>query len=130
MINRAVRGVKFGKSKYNRNKSTNGVPFVNTYHPMLKSLGKVLPNNIHLLYMNEEVRRTFAPEPMISFKTHQKSASYFVRARLHPSKKIVGSRKCSKKRFEVCENINNSNNFTSSVIRKDYKIYHRLKVSV
>ena len=101
MINREIGRVKIGKNKQNRNKSAKGLPFVVTYHPLLKSLGKILHDNIHLLYIKEEVRRTFTPGPMSSFRTPSKISSYLVGAKLYPLKRIIGSRKCDKKRCEV-----------------------------
>ena len=50
---------------------------------------------------------------MILFRTPRKISSYLVRAKLYPLERIVESRKCGKK-CEVCENINNSDNFTST----------------
>ena len=52
-----------------------GVPFVVTYHPKLKDLSKIIKDNLYLLYMNDEVKKTFT------------SSSY----------------KCGKKRCEVCD---------------------------
>ena len=92
MINRKRRRVKFGENK--QTCSAKGVPFEVTYHSMPKSLGKTFHNNIHLLYMNEEVRSTFTPGSMISFRTQRKICSYLVRAKLNPLKRIVGSSKC------------------------------------
>ena len=66
MINREIGRAKFCENKQNNNKSVSGVLFVIRYHPMVKSLGKILHDNIHLLCKNEEVRRTFTPGPMIS----------------------------------------------------------------
>ena len=85
-----------------------------TYHPMLKSLGKILHNNIHLLYMNEEVRRTFTAGPMISLVIWL-GPNYTL-------EKNCRMKKCGKERCEVCENIDNSDNFTGSVTGEDYKI--------
>ena len=81
------------KSKENRNKLAKGVSFVVIYHPMLKSLGKILHDNIYLLYMNEEATRTFTPGPMTSFRIPHKTSSYLVRVKLYPLKRILGSRK-------------------------------------
>ena len=65
MINRKIRRDKFAENKQNNNKSAKGVPFVFKYHPMLKSLGNIILDNIHLFHINEEVRRTFTPGTMI-----------------------------------------------------------------
>ena len=48
MINREIGRVKFGENQQNQRKSVKSVAFVVTYHPMLKSLGKILQDNIRL----------------------------------------------------------------------------------
>ena len=124
MINTEIGRVKFGENKQNRNKSAKGIPFVVMYNPMLEALGKILHDNINLLHMSSEVRRNFTLGPMISLRTPRKMSSYLDRGKLYPLKRIVGSIKCCKKRCEVCEKINNSDNFTSSATGEDYKINH------
>ena len=51
--------------------------------------------------MNDEVKKTFTPSPMILFRSYRKISSYIVRAKLHPLERRVGSYKCGKKRYEV-----------------------------
>ena len=53
----------FGKSS-SKNK---GALFMLTYHPLLKKVNCIIRKHIHLLYMNEEVRKIFQPGLMISF---------------------------------------------------------------
>ena len=52
--------------------------------------------------------------------------SCLVRVELYSSERTVGSRKCSKKRCKVCENVQNSVTFRSSVTSEKFKISHRL----
>ena len=47
----------YGKSS-NKNK-------VLTYHPLLKKVNYIIRKYIHLLYMNEEVKKVFQPGPMV-----------------------------------------------------------------
>ena len=47
---------------------TKSFPFDVTYHPRLKDLDKIIHGNLNLLYMNDEVKDTFTPGPMVSFK--------------------------------------------------------------
>ena len=68
-----------------------GVPFVVTYHPKLKNLSKIIKDNLDLLYMNDEVKKTFTRSPMISFPSSPKISSYIVRAKLYPLEGTVGS---------------------------------------
>ena len=110
----------FGKSR-SKTKSATGVPFVVTYHPRLKALSKIIHENLNLLYMNDEVEDTFTPRSMVLFRTSRKLSSYLVRAELYPLEKTVGSRKCSKTRCKVCENVKNSDTFRSSVTSETFK---------
>ena len=55
-----------------------------SYDLMLKPPGKILRDNVHLMYINKEVRRAFTPGPIICFRTPRKICSYFVRAKLYP----------------------------------------------
>ena len=91
---------------------TNGIPLVITYHPLLKDFVKVINNHLHLLYMNE-VKKTFNPGPMVSFRGARKLRSYLVRAKLYPLERSVALFECSIKRFEVCMNVTESNTFSS-----------------
>ena len=52
--------VDFGETR-SQTKPATGVPFVVTYHPRLKALGKIFQENLNLLYMNDEVKDTFTP---------------------------------------------------------------------
>ena len=125
IIENEMKKVNFSESR-RKTKSATGVPFVVTYHPRLKTLGKIIHENLNLLYMNDVVKDTFTPGPMVSFRTSRKLSSYLVRAKLYPLERTVGSRKCSKKRCEVCENVQNSDTFQSSVTTETFKINHRL----
>ena len=72
--------------------------------------------------MNDKVKDTFTPRPMVSFRTSQKPISSLVRAKLHPLERTVSSRKRSKKRCEVCESVQNSDTFQSSITSETFKI--------
>ena len=63
--------------------------------------------------MDNEVKRLFTPKPMISIRSAKKLSSYLVRAKLHPTKRTVGSYKCDGKRCEVCINVNETSAFTN-----------------
>ena len=51
-----------------------GIPFLVTYNPKLKSVNKVILKYLGLFYMDKEVKRVFPPKLMISFR----SASHLV----------------------------------------------------
>ena len=121
-----MRKVKFCKEKIEKAKGVKGTPFVVTYHPQLKNLGKIINQNIYLLNMNEETKKVFSPRPMVSFRSPRKISSYLVRAKLYPLDRVVGSMKCGKKRCEVCMNASETNTFTSNITCTTYKINHKL----
>ena len=54
------------------NKMEKGIPFVVTVYPRLKILEKIIDKNLNLLNMNEEVKKTFTPKPMISYRCSRK----------------------------------------------------------
>ena len=62
---------------------------------------------------------------MVSFRTASKVSSYFVRAKVHLLEKTVGSFKCKKSRCHDCLNVNETDSFTSTVTKKNYKINHK-----
>ena len=103
-----------------------GVPFVVTFHPLLKKLGAIINRNLYLLYMNEEVKKVFSPGPMVSFRSPRKISSYLVRAKLYPLDRIVGSKKCGKSRCEVCVNITETDTFFSTTTGETFKINQNL----
>ena len=51
--------------------------------------------------------------------------SYLVRAKLYPEERSKGSFKCGSKRCEVCLNVNETSNFTSTVTGETYIINHK-----
>ena len=124
-IENEMKKVNLGESR-SKTKSATGVPFVVTYHQRLKVLGKIIHENLNLLYMKDEVEDSFIPRPMVSFRTSPKRNSYLVRAKIYPLERTIGSTKCSKKRCEVCENVQNSDRFWSSVTSEMFKFNHRL----
>ena len=71
IIKNEIKTVNFGESR-SKTKSTTGVPLVVTYYPRLKALSKIIHENLSLLYINEEVKDTFTPRPMVSFRTSRK----------------------------------------------------------
>ena len=100
-----MKKVKFSSCYKFQRKKSKGIPFVVTYHPLFKQLEGILRRNKYLLNMNGEVKQTFTPVPMVSYRSSRKLSSYLVRAKLYPIDRIVGSKGCGKKRCEVCVNV-------------------------
>ena len=69
LIETEMKIVRFTLKSRNtkRSKSLKAVPFVMTDHPKLKSMNKVIPKYLDLLYLDKEVKRVFTPKRMISF---------------------------------------------------------------
>ena len=95
-----------------------GVPLVVTYHPLLKSMGKIIYNNLNLLYKNEELKHLFTPDPMVSFRSSRKMSSYLVRTKLYPVERSVGSFNCKRPHCHICAYVNETDKFTSAVTKQ------------
>ena len=74
---------------------------------------------MHLLHINDNVKKTFTPGPTVSFRGTRKLSSY-----LYPLQRPVGPFKCNGKRYQVWMNVTESNTFSSSVGKKEYVINH------
>ena len=96
-----------------------------TYHPTVNKLIKVIWDNMYLVNMNEEVRKTSWPRPMVSFQSAWKLSRYLVWTKLYPLQR-KGSLKCYKWLCEVCNNVTDTTIFSSTVIGNIFKINHNL----
>ena len=105
IIENEMKKVKFPSCNKTQRKNSKGIAFVVTYHPLLKQLKVILRRNMHQLNMNAEVKQTFTPVPMVSYRSSRKLSSHLVRAELYPIDRIVGSKGCGKKPCEVCVNV-------------------------
>ena len=57
LIETETRKVRFsGQRFFHRTKVEKGVLLVVTYHPLLKTIGKIIHDNLYLLYKNEELK--------------------------------------------------------------------------
>ena len=107
------------------NKTHEKVLFVLTYHPLFKSIGKLINKNLNLVYIDNKVKNVFTPKPMISFCSTRKMSSYLVKAKLYPEERIKGPFKCSSRCCEVFLNVNETSTFTSTVTGEAYTINHK-----
>ena len=121
LISAEMDKVKFSNIERRSNSKTQkGIPLVVTYHPLLKSLSSIVNNNIYLLHMDQEVKRTFTPQPMVSYRSARKLSSYLVRAKLYPIERKVGLCKCNGKHCEVCKSVLETDTFTCSIDQTNY----------
>ena len=63
---------------------------------------------------------------MMFFRRGRKLSNHLLRAKIYRIERSVGSFKCSRRFCEACKNVNKTENLTSSVTLKTYKINHRL----
>ena len=97
------------------NKTEKGIPFVVTFHPRLKILQKIIDKNLHLLYINEEVKKALTHKPTTSNRSSHKISNHLVQAKLYPINRTVGSYKCGSKHCEWCKYITEVDTFGSNV---------------
>ena len=102
IIKNEMKKIKFPSCNKAQRKNSKGIAFVVTYHPLLKQLKGILHRNMYLLNMNVEVKQTFTPLPVVSYRSSKKLSSYLVTAKLYPIERILGSKGCGKKCCEVC----------------------------
>ena len=62
-----MKKVRFFPANLQNKEREKGVQFVVTYHLIPNSLNKIIRDNMYLLNMNEEVRKTFSLIPLVSF---------------------------------------------------------------
>ena len=62
--------VKFSNIERKSNSKTQkGIPLVVTYHPLHKQPSSIVNSDIYLLHMDQEVKRTFTPQPLVSYRS-------------------------------------------------------------
>ena len=126
LISGEMDKVKFSNIERKSNSKTQkGIPLVATYHPLLKSLSSIVNNNIYLLHMDQQVKRTFTPQPMVSCRSTGKLSSYLVKAKLYPIERKVESCNFKGKRCEVCKIVLETDTFTCSNDQTTYKVNHK-----
>ena len=73
-----------------------GILSVLMYHPLFKSMDKIINKKLNLMYMNNEFKKVFTPKPMTSSRSAREMSSYLVRAKLYPEERTKGSFKCGR----------------------------------
>ena len=111
LVEKEMGKVKFSGYTRRNKREKKGIPLVITYHPSLKNIGRIINQNLYILYMNEDVKNVFTPTPMISFRSARKLSSYLVRAKLYPLERTVGSVQCKGKRCQTCHNVKETETF-------------------
>lgn len=60
-----------------------GIPLVVAYHHFLKFLSIIINKNFSLLHIDEDGKKVFTPQPMVSCHSAHKLRSKLVRAKLY-----------------------------------------------
>ena len=94
-----MKKVKSSKISSTRKDNTKLVPLVVTYHPSFKNINQIINRNLHLLYMDQEVKKVFTAKPMVLIRSTRKMSSYLVRAKLYLLERKVGLFRCKGKSF-------------------------------
>ena len=76
--------------------------------------------------MNVDVKRVFAPAPMISIRSARKQNSYLVRTKLSPLERTVASVQYRGKRCQTYHNVKVAETFTSTSTGKTFKTHHKI----
>ena len=126
MIDEKMKKVKFLKKDSNNYKGSKSVPYVVTYHPSLNCLSRISKYNLNILYVSRKAKALFSPEPMLSFRSARRISSYLVRAKLYLLERCVGSRQCKKLRCEVFTNVSETDTFSSTATRENFRINHEI----
>ena len=92
VVNDQIDKVVFGKNPPVKKSSETGIPFVATYHPKVKDLGKLIRIYSHSFCNDEEVENLFLPPPLKSYRSARKIKDYIVRSNLYTVERRVGCR--------------------------------------
>ena len=116
----------FGQKKIRELKSVTGVPFVITYHPKFREIASIIKKYQNILYQDETVKPVFTPFLMVLYRNARRLSSYLVRAKLYPFERKRDCYKFGSSRCQVCNNIEETETFSSTVTGETYKINHHL----
>ena len=99
-----------------------GIPFITTYHPLIKKLGKLIRDLLPFLYRDGEVQKVFSPPSIVSYRSARKIKDYTVRSKFCSVERKVWYQGCGNSRCQVCKSINITDEFTSFNSKRLFKI--------
>ena len=120
MIDEEMKKVKVSGKGSKKSKGFKRIPFVVTYHSSLNCLSCIIKDNLNILCMIREAKALLSPGTMVSFRRARRISSYLVRAKFNPLERCVGSRRCKKRRYEVCTDVKEIDTFCSTVTGKTF----------
>ena len=116
--------VVFAKQPTRKDTFEQVAPFVATYHPKLKGLGRLIKNLQLYLNSDSEVKRVFSPAPIAYYRSARQIKDYIVRSKLHLTERKVGSYSCGNSKCQVCTSMQVTDTFSSFVTKSAHKINH------
>ena len=124
VVNNRIDKVVFGRDQSVKKNLESSIPFITTYLPKLKVLGKLIRDLLPFLYSDGEVQKVFSPPPIVSYRSEREIKDCIVRSKLYLVERKAGCRRFDSSRCEVCKSINIIDEFTSFATKKTYKINH------
>ena len=113
-----INEVVFGRDQFVKKKIGEiGIPFVTTFRPKFKGLGKLIRDLLPFLYSNGEVQKVFSPSPIAFYRSAKKIKYYIVRSKLYTVERKVGCRGCGSSRCQVCKSINITEELLASPLK-------------
>ena len=94
---------------YKKKESNDRVPFVVTYHPRLRMMGKVLHRHYNLLRSNERLQKAFPEPPMVAFKRLKNLRDILVHTGARA--RSLGVKCCGDKRCKCCNHLQEETEF-------------------
>ena len=111
----------FGRDQSVKKILESDIPFVATYHPQVKELGKLIRDLLPFLDSDGEVQKVFSPPPVVSYKSTRKIKDYIMRSKLYPVARKIGCGVCGSSGCQVCQSMHITDEFTSFTIKKRIK---------
>ena len=110
--------------------TTNGIPFVVTYHPGLPNIGGILRELHPFLHYSERCKQAIKDVPMMAFPRPKSLQVYLVRSKLRSLVQNPGGNrgtdKCTTNRCDVSNYLAVGDSFSSHVRGTSYTVNHRL----
>ena len=89
VVNNQIDKVVFGRDQSVKKNLESGIPFVTTYHPQVKELGKLIRDLLSFLYSAGEIQKVFSTPTIASYRSARKIKYYIVRSKLYPVDGVV-----------------------------------------
>ena len=72
VVNNQIDKFVFGRDQSVKKNLESGFPFMTTYHPKVKELGKLIMDLLPFLYSDGEDQKVSSPPPIVSYRRAKK----------------------------------------------------------